>query len=65
MRALVFYLFTLVLTLTFFLWRWRRRAPDGGLDQLRMASQVLRQGELELKGRNGHHPPRPRPQASA
>lgn len=67
MHALVFYVFTLVLTLSWLLWRWRRRAPDGGLDQLRGASRALRQAELELRGRNGHRPPRPRwpPQASA
>jgi hypothetical protein len=64
MRALVFYVFTLVLALSFLLWRWRRRAP-GGLNELRQASSVLRQAELELRAPNGHHPQRPRPQATA
>lgn len=64
MRALVFYVFTLVLASTFLLWRWRRRAPDA-LGQLREASSAMRQAEVELRAPNGHHPPRRQPQATA
>jgi hypothetical protein len=63
MRALVLYLFTLVLTMSFLMWRWRRRAP--GLDELRQASQAMHQGARQLRSPNGHHPTRRQPQATA
>lgn len=64
MRALVFYVFVLVLVLGFLSRWWSSRAP-GVSEELREASRELRRSQRMVARPNGHHPPRPRPQASA